>query len=256
MKRFTSTKAILAVMVGATFVVVTLRPEPSAAAGFALTSPEVAEGGTLPKDYTGDGSASTLPLRWSGAPAGTRSYALVMHHVPPENVAKWYWVLYDIPASVTSLPKNVRGIGTLGNNSVNRATAYAPPKSKGPGEKKYTYTIYALSAPPKITVAPSEVSRDVLLTAMKDLVLASAELNVFYTREGATGEADRRPGPGGDGQQLERPRPDGASEDPRTGPAPARAWVAAVRNVVPADRTIRWCERSMPTEMASFPRRS
>jgi len=110
--------------------------------------------------------------RWSGVvvPAGTRSFAVVMHHVAPDMV-KWYWVLYNIPADVTRLPKNVRGIGTLGNNSVNRELAYAPPRSKGPGEKKYTYTVYALSALPKITAPPEDISRDVLLSAMKGLVL-------------------------------------------------------------------------------------
>ncbi len=35
------------------------------------------------------GSASaTLPLEWSGAPAGTKSYALIMHHQAPDQI-KW-----------------------------------------------------------------------------------------------------------------------------------------------------------------------
>jgi len=37
---------------------------------FVLESREVSEGGTLPGDYTCDGTSSTLPLAWSGAPAG------------------------------------------------------------------------------------------------------------------------------------------------------------------------------------------
>ena len=104
-------------------------------AGFVLRSSEVTEGGTLPKDYTGDGSAATLPLEWTGAPSGTRSFALIMHHVAPD-MTKWYWVLYNIPADVSSLAKNVKGIGTLGNNSVNGELAYAPPHSKGPGREE------------------------------------------------------------------------------------------------------------------------
>ena len=170
-----------------------------------LHSPEVAEGETLPKDYTGDGSSATLPLEWSGAPAGTRNFALIMHHVAPDGI-KWYWVLYNIPATVTRLPKNAQGIGTLGNNSVNKIVGYAPPHSKGPGPKKYTYTVYALSAPPKIGVAPSEVSRDVLLSAMKGLILASAELNVIYTREFASDEGGPRPRPGEGGPPPKQPR--------------------------------------------------
>ena len=148
---------------------------------FTLTSSEVTDGGALPKDFTGDGSASTLPLEWNGAPEGTKSFALIMHHVAPD-MTKWYWILYDIPATTTTLPKNVRNVGKLGNNSVNGRCEYAPPHSKGPGEKTYIYTVYALSSPVKVNVQPADVTRDVLLAAMKDKVLASSELRVVYSR--------------------------------------------------------------------------
>lgn len=52
---------------------------------------------------------------------------------------------------------------------------------------------------------------------MKDLILASAELNVVYTREGATDQGDRRPRPGGDGQQPQRQRPDEERREPEDG---------------------------------------
>jgi Raf kinase inhibitor-like YbhB/YbcL family protein len=149
---------------------------------FILRSPDVADGGTLPKEFTGDGASATLPLEWSGAPTGTKSYAVIMHHIDPEGKIKWYWILYNIPANVQSLPKNVKGVGTLGNNSVNGRTEYAPPHSKGPGPKSYIYTVYALSAPLQIKVLPDEVNRDVLLSAMKNHILCSAELKVIYTR--------------------------------------------------------------------------
>ncbi len=150
----------------------------------------------LPRDYTGDGSSATLPLEWKGAPAGTKSFAVIMHHVAPDQT-KWYWVLYDIPANVLSLSRNVKGVGTLGNNSVNDRQGYAPPQSKGPGAKAYVYTVYALSAPPQLNVPPAEVSRDVLLAAMKDRILATAVLDVVYSRpdEAAQPGDDRRPGP-------------------------------------------------------------
>jgi Raf kinase inhibitor-like YbhB/YbcL family protein len=150
---------------------------------FKLRSPEVVDGGNLPVEFTGDGSSATLPLEWSGAPAGTKSFALIMHHIDPEGVTKWYWTVYNIPATVQSLPKNVRGVGTLGNNSINRRTEYAPPHSKGPGPKNYIYTVYALSAAPETIVLPSEVSREVLLAAIQNKILAKAELHVVYTRQ-------------------------------------------------------------------------
>ena len=156
-----------------------------------LQSSEVVNGGALPAEYTCDGTASTLPLEWSGAPAQTQSYAIIMHHIAPDGT-KWYWILYNIPANVLSLAKNTTGIGTLGNNSVNSLAEYAPPCSQGPGEKTYTLTVYALSAAPQISVAPEQVSRDVLLAAMQGLILDTGELNVVYSRPGeGEGEGPR-----------------------------------------------------------------
>ena len=150
---------------------------------FILKSPDIKPDSLLPKDYTCDGESATLPLEWSGFPENTKYFALIMHHEASPTDIHWYWVLYDIPGSVQSLPKNVAGIGTLGNNSVNGKTEYAPPCSQGPGPKKYIYTIYALSASANITVPSSEVSRAVLLDAIKNITLGNATLTVIYSRE-------------------------------------------------------------------------
>ena len=154
----------------------------SASIGFALTSPDITEGGRLPAEYTCDGAASTLALSWSGAPVGTKSFAVIMHTVASPIDIHWYWVLYNIPANVTSLAKNSTGVGTLGTNSLNDKQSYSPPCSKGPGDKMYTYTVYALSAQPQFSVPASQVTRPVLLAAIKNITLASAELHVIYAR--------------------------------------------------------------------------
>lgn len=150
--------------------------------GFALWSPAIGKDGILPVVFTGDGEGASPPLEWSGAPAGTRCYALIMHHIDPEGKIKWYWTLYNIPASVRSLAKGSTGVGTAGNNSVDHKTAYAPPHSKGPGTKLYVLTVYALGAAPAVRQEPSSVTRDTLLEAMKGHVLATAELRTTYTR--------------------------------------------------------------------------
>ena len=158
---------------------------------FILRSPVVANGGALPVEFTGDGAGATPPLEWTGAPAGTKSFAVIMHHSPGPGDTKWYWTLYNIPANIQGLPKDVHGVGTLGSNSVNRRPGYAPPHSKGPGAKTYILTAYALSAPVQISATPTEVNRDALLVAMKDLILDSAELKVTYDRTGIVGSAPK-----------------------------------------------------------------
>ncbi len=180
-----------------------------ASVGFVLRSSAVQDGGALPVEFTGDGKASTLPLEWSRPPAGTKSFAVIMHHIDPEGKAKWYWTLYNIPPELTGLPMNVKGIGTLGSNSINREIGYAPPHSKGPGAKTYVLTLYALSDKLQISEPAAQVNRDFLLAAMKGKVLASAPLNVVYSREGAPDaqNEDRRPPP--------RNGPDGNPPPPR-----------------------------------------
>jgi Raf kinase inhibitor-like YbhB/YbcL family protein len=150
---------------------------------FVLKSSEIQPDSLLPKEYTCDGESSTLPLSWNGFPEDTKYFALIMHHEASVTDIHWYWVMYNIPVSVQSLEKNVTGIGILGNNSVNGNIGYAPPCSQGPGSKRYTFTIYALSEPATLTVPASEVSREVLLQAIKNITLASATLTVIYSRD-------------------------------------------------------------------------
>ena len=97
----------------------------------------------------------------------------------------------DIPADVRSLPKDARGVGVLGNNSVTRRVGYAPPHSKGPGAKTYVLTVYALSAPLDLQTPPAQVNRDALLAAMRPVTLASASYEVTYTRPAGALESDR-----------------------------------------------------------------
>lgn len=182
--------------------------------GFVLTSPEVEDGGNLPIDYTGDGSGATLPLAWKGAPAGTKSYALIMDHLAPGNEMKSYWVLWDIPASVTSLTKNVKGVGKLGVG-FRGEPGYEPPHSKGPGAKTYVLHLYALSAEPNLKSA-SGVNREMLLAAMQGSILATADLHVVYTRGNSTDQ------PQGQETGARRP-PSGAMPNESPGNPPEEA---------------------------------
>ncbi len=167
----------------------------SSSGGFFLTSPAVAEGGRLPLEYTGDGAGSTLPLTWSGAPAGTKSFALIMDHLAPDDEVKSYWVMWDIPGTLTSLPENAEGIGKTGVG-FRGETGYEPPHSKGPGDKTYVLHLYALSAEPDLTIPATGVDREALLAAMDGRILATADLSVVYARSGeAPGEPDGKPRP-------------------------------------------------------------
>ena len=167
---------------------------------FVLRSSALTNGGTLPKEFTGEGAGATPPLEWSGAPAGTKSYALIMHHTDARSEYISYWVLYNIPADVQSLPKDAKGIGTLGVNSRGHRAGYAAPHSAGPGARTYVFTVYALSSAPPLSVASSDVGHEELLAAIKDKILASADLSVSYTRYTLSGASE------GQGQDQRAPQ--------------------------------------------------
>jgi phosphatidylethanolamine-binding protein (PEBP) family uncharacterized protein len=149
---------------------------------FTLESSAFKNNDTLPVEFTCDGTSASPPIDWINAPKGTVGFAVTMHHIPGPGDKHVYMVIYNIPATVTSIPKNVSGIGLFGINTVNGLTQYTPPCSKGPGEKLYTLTVYALSEQPEFTVPQTEVTMDVLLSAISSTTIATATLNVTYTR--------------------------------------------------------------------------
>ena len=90
---------------------------------FVLRSGSFADQGQLPKDFVhhamGAGGDNVSPdLSWEGAPEGTQSFALTMYDPDaPTGSGWWHWVVYDIPANVTSLP---RGAGAFGHPGLRR----------------------------------------------------------------------------------------------------------------------------------------
>jgi len=151
---------------------------------FAVSSTSLHNGGALPAEFTCDGERASPPLAWSNPPAGTRFFAVTMHHIPGPGDTHVYMVIYNIPGKVTSLPKNVRDVGAWGINTVNGQREYTPPCSKGPGAKTYTLTVYALSSEAKFADPDKPVTRDMLLAAIQDKTLATAAIDVTYSRSG------------------------------------------------------------------------
>ena len=87
---------------------------PAARAGggkFTLTSPDIAPGKTIAtaqvfNQFGCTGGNISPALSWSNAPAGTQSFALLMHDPDaPTGSGWWHWVVFNIPAATTSLPQ-------------------------------------------------------------------------------------------------------------------------------------------------------
>ncbi len=144
-----------------------------------VTSPAFGAGDELPGEFTGDGLGQSPPIAWTKGPPGTQAYAINLWHTPESGDVKSYWVLYDIPADITSLPQNVRGTGTPGTNDKGHL-AYDPMRSKGPGVKQYHLTVFALSE--SLGPASTPLTRNELLERISGITLAQGTLNFQYTR--------------------------------------------------------------------------
>ena len=80
--------------------------ETAAMARFSLASPDFSEGGTIASAqvFTDCKGSNVSPeLKWTGAPEGTRSLALLVHDPDaPTGSGWWHWIVYNIPASTSS----------------------------------------------------------------------------------------------------------------------------------------------------------
>lgn len=155
-------------------------PTPKPVDGFRLSSADVTDG-RLAAECTCDGAGRAPVLKWPEPPKGTAAFAVVMDHVPPDGGLHVYMVVANIPATARELSGAKAGI--WGENTVNRRSEYAPPCSKGPGDKLYTITLYALSAEAALP-RDKPLTRDALLAAIKETTLATATLDVKYARAG------------------------------------------------------------------------
>lgn len=101
--------------------------------------------GVMPQRYTcAAGKAISPPLDWGGAPAGTKSLALVMDDSNAPITPYVYWIVFDIsPATSAILEGQLPPGARQAQNSAGKAS-YDPPC---PGTQSHTYrfTIYALN---------------------------------------------------------------------------------------------------------------
>ena len=133
----------------------------AADAPFTLSSPDLPPGKPISQQFTANafgchGPNESPALQWSNPPAGTRSFAVTMFdpYKPPAS-GWWHWVVYDIPATATGLPRKA---GQPGNSGMPAGAKQAPPDGEAPephyygpcpdeGDPPhhYTITVYALS---------------------------------------------------------------------------------------------------------------
>ena len=153
-----------------------------------IHSTAFAEGAEIPVRHTCEGADVSPPLEWSGAPARTKTFALIVDDPDAPDPAApkmtWvHWVLHDLPPSATGLPEGVASAalpaGTHQGRNDWKRTSYGGP-CPPIGRHRYFFKLYALDAPLGDLGSPTKPR---LEDAMKGHVLAEARLMGTYQKK-------------------------------------------------------------------------
>lgn len=184
--------ALLATLLTATTVAA--QPSP---ASLTVTSPTLTAGQPIPKQHTADGENTSPALGWTGAPATTKSFAVVCEDpdvlLPPSNPQPFvHWVIYNVPATAKGLPANIpidpaaampaEIAGATQGPSGFRRPIYrgpAPPPGK---PHHYHFIVYALD----VANLPAGLTRAQLTEAMTGHIVGQGELVATYERKPPT----------------------------------------------------------------------
>lgn len=149
---------------------------------FRLTSTAFADGGSIPARFTCDGEDISPDLAWSGAPAGTVAFVLLVDD--PDARGFVHWIVHDLPGSEAgelaagassspdAPPQGTNGFGKVGWGGP------CPPS----GSHRYRFELTALAAPLGLAGTPDAAALRVALTRAR--VLGSTTLEGTYARRG------------------------------------------------------------------------
>ena len=165
---------------------------PALAAEFVLSSTEVKSGSpmALAQAFTACNGQNISPaLSWSGAPAGTQSFAVTMYDPDARAGAGWWhWTVFDIPATVHGLAAGAGGAGSRdlpagareGRNDFGVSQYSGPCPPVGDHAHHYEITVYAVKVArlPVDSTAPGAA----VGAALRPDTLATAKIVGRYER--------------------------------------------------------------------------
>lgn len=151
-----------------------------------LTTPAFGTGQEIPSRYTCEGVDDSPEVRWSGAPANTKSFALIVDDpdAPDPRAPKmvWvHWVLYDLPPATTALPEKTKKAPTGAYDGLNdwKKTGWNGP-CPPIGRHRYFFKLYALDT---LLGDRGHITKAQLEAAMSGHILEQAETMGTYQKK-------------------------------------------------------------------------
>ena len=159
-------------------------------ADIVVTSSAFVDGEAIPGQHSCYGLDLSPPISWSGAPAGTKSLALVSIEPEAADGDNWiHWLLYGLPPDVTEVPGSIMSTdaqlvgGVHGTNDYRRLGWGGPCPPRGVTHF-YFFKVYALDA--ELNLADGARKID-LIEAMKGHVLSHGQLMGTYHQKDGQG---------------------------------------------------------------------
>ncbi len=190
-------RIIITTIIMGTVLAVHAAEKEATVAQFTLSSPSFRNNQPMPAKHSCEGEDASPALKWEGAPAGTKSFALIVDD-PDAPGGSWvHWVIYNVSVTGNELPESVYktesirwdkhstsadavGAARQGINDFGNVGYGGPCPPRGHGVHHYHFRLYALDT--DLNLAP-RVTRKQLESAMKGHILAQAELIGTYQRE-------------------------------------------------------------------------
>ncbi len=135
-----------------------------------------ADGAVVPPKYVSRGDNVQPGFKFSNAPEGTVSYAIIFHDIDVSLMGGTgdvlHWIVWNIPASAGGIPEGGLPEGSVQGANIRGANEYMGPGAPaGPRYHHYVFELYALNANLDL---PATASRPELLAAMDGKVVAKA----------------------------------------------------------------------------------
>lgn len=172
----------------------------TAAPFFTVTSTSITDGARIPVRFGGDdpkracsprnpaicpcpGKNVSPQIAWQNAPAGTKSFAILMYDIDGQfGAGVSHWVAYNIAATKTELKEGdgTAGVGFTGGAGTRGNPNYMGPcPPQGDGPHLYMITVMATDLEPNLQPG---LTRDQFLAAAKGHLLTSATISGKFAR--------------------------------------------------------------------------
>ncbi len=143
---------------------------------FTLRSRGFGDGASIPARYTCDGLNLSPELSWTGAPAKTQSFVLIVDDPDAPGGTYVHWVFFDISGKLKGLPEGqpATKLGQPGINDFGKLAWGGPCPPKGKGVHRYFFKLHAVDLP-SLGLRPG-ASLPQVQRAMNGHLLATAQI--------------------------------------------------------------------------------